>query len=71
MTDQFNDTNGSITEADVLVVGGGGAGLAAAYEAASAGATVILLEKNAAPGGSNPWPAFYRSECGGAADRLC
>ncbi len=55
MTDQKNDTNGSITEADVLVVGGGGAGLAAAYEAASAGATVILLEKNAAPGGSTSW----------------
>jgi len=40
---------------DVVVVGGGGAGLAAAIEAAEAGARVVLLEKNAALGGSTAW----------------
>ncbi len=41
---------------DVLVVGGGGAGLACAIEARSAGAQrVVLLEKNAALGGSTAW----------------
>lgn len=39
----------------VLVVGAGGAGLAAAIEAAETGARVILLEKNAAAGGSTSW----------------
>lgn len=42
-------------EADVIVVGGGGAGLAAASEAARLGRSVILLEKNAEPGGSTSW----------------
>jgi len=37
------------------VVGGGGAGLAAAIEARAAGASVLLLEKNAALGGSTAW----------------
>jgi fumarate reductase flavoprotein subunit len=40
---------------DVLVVGGGGAGLAAAIEARKAGARVLLIEKNATPGGSTAW----------------
>jgi fumarate reductase flavoprotein subunit len=40
---------------DVVVVGGGGSGLAAAIEARAAGATVMLLEKNAALGGSTAW----------------
>lgn len=40
---------------DVVVVGAGGAGLAAAIEAAELGRTVVLLEKNAAPGGSTGW----------------
>jgi succinate dehydrogenase/fumarate reductase flavoprotein subunit len=40
---------------DVIVVGGGGAGLAAAIEAREAGARVVLLEKNAALGGSTAW----------------
>lgn len=40
---------------DVLVIGAGGAGLAAAIEAAEAGAQVVLLEKNASPGGSTAW----------------
>lgn len=40
---------------DVVVVGGGGAGLAAAIEARTAGARVVLLEKNAALGGSTAW----------------
>ncbi|MFT3663412.1 FAD-dependent oxidoreductase [Piscinibacter sp.] len=40
---------------DVVVVGGGGAGLAAAIEAAECGARVVLLEKNAEPGGSTAW----------------
>jgi fumarate reductase flavoprotein subunit len=37
---------------DVVVVGGGGAGLAAAASAAERGARVLLLEKNAALGGT-------------------
>ncbi len=41
--------------ADVIVVGGGGAGLAAASEARRLGCSVILLEKNAALGGSTAW----------------
>jgi len=40
---------------DVVVVGAGGAGLAAAIEARAAGARVVLLEKNARPGGSTAW----------------
>jgi fumarate reductase flavoprotein subunit len=40
---------------DVIVVGGGGAGLAAAIEARANGASVLLLEKNAALGGSTAW----------------
>lgn len=40
---------------DVLVVGGGGAGLAAAIEAVELGVRVVLLEKNAALGGSTSW----------------
>jgi len=40
---------------DVLVVGGGGAGMAAASEAARVGRKVILLEKDAALGGSTAW----------------
>jgi succinate dehydrogenase/fumarate reductase flavoprotein subunit len=40
---------------DVVVVGGGAAGLAAAIEARAAGASVVLLEKNAALGGSTAW----------------
>lgn len=39
----------------MIVVGGGGAGLAAAIEAREAGARVVLLEKNAALGGSTAW----------------
>lgn len=40
---------------DVIVVGGGGSGLAAAIEARATGARVLLLEKNAALGGSTAW----------------
>jgi len=40
---------------DVVVVGAGGAGLAAAIEARAAGRSVLLLEKNATPGGSTSW----------------
>jgi fumarate reductase flavoprotein subunit len=43
------------TSYDVIVVGGGGAGLAAAIEACTAGKRVVLLEKNAALGGSTAW----------------
>lgn len=39
-------------EADVVVIGGGGSGLAAAIGAAESGASVVLLEKNAALGGT-------------------
>ncbi len=41
-----------VVHADVVVVGGGGRGLAAAIEARSLGRHVILLEKNAALGGT-------------------
>ncbi|MFM9939823.1 MAG: FAD-dependent oxidoreductase [Hyphomicrobiaceae bacterium] len=44
-----------LAQADVIVVGGGGSGLAAAAEAARLGRSVILLEKNAALGGSTAW----------------
>ena len=40
---------------DVIVVGGGGSGLAAAIEGRTGGARVLLLEKNAAAGGSTAW----------------
>jgi fumarate reductase flavoprotein subunit len=40
---------------DIIVLGGGGSGLAAAIEARTAGARVVLLEKNARPGGSTAW----------------
>src|SRR5207247_2747499 len=40
------------TAADVVIVGGGGAGVAAALEAAEAGARVVLLEQDAALGGT-------------------
>ena len=40
---------------DVIVVGGGGSGLAAAIEARIAGRKVVLLETNAALGGSTAW----------------
>ena len=40
---------------DVIVVGAGGAGLSAAAEAAAAGCKVLVLEKNAEPGGSTSW----------------
>jgi succinate dehydrogenase/fumarate reductase flavoprotein subunit len=44
-----------VTACDVVVVGAGGSGLAAAIEARAAGATVVVLEKNAEPGGSTAW----------------
>ncbi len=40
---------------DVVVVGAGGAGLAAAIEAQESGRQVLLLEKDAQPGGSTAW----------------
>ena len=40
---------------DVVVLGAGGTGLAAAAEAAKLGRKVVVLEKNAAPGGSTSW----------------
>lgn len=42
-------------DVDVIVVGGGGSGLAAAAGAAHLGRKVVLIEKNAAPGGSTAW----------------
>ncbi len=44
--------------ADVAVVGGGPAGLAAALEAAKAGGEVVLIEENAALGGSLNYARF-------------
>lgn len=48
-------SQGSFSEADVIVVGGGGAGLAAAAEAARLGRSVIVLEKNPQTGGTTSW----------------
>ncbi|MGI9478116.1 MAG: FAD-dependent oxidoreductase, partial [Hyphomicrobiaceae bacterium] len=42
-------------DCDVAIVGGGGAGMAAAIEAAHLGRRVILIEKEAALGGSTAW----------------
>lgn len=39
-------------EADVVIIGAGGAGLSAALTASQGGGTVVLIEKNAAVGGS-------------------
>ena len=44
-----------MSQPDVIVVGGGGSGLAAAVEAATLGRRVVLVEKNAALGGSTAW----------------
>ncbi len=45
----------SVIDRDVVVIGGGGAGMAAAIEAANYARRVVLLEKNAALGGSTAW----------------
>jgi fumarate reductase flavoprotein subunit len=42
-----------VTDPDLVVVGGAASGLAPAIEAAGAGASVLVLEKNAQPGGSS------------------
>src|SRR4029079_13696925 len=47
------DQGGVKTSGDVVIVGAGASGLAAAIEAARAGADVLVLEKNAQPGGSS------------------
>jgi menaquinone-9 beta-reductase len=44
-----NDTNGTTTDADVIVVGAGPAGSSTAYHLAQAGVDVLLLEKSAFP----------------------
>ena len=41
-----------VLDADVVIVGAGAAGLSAAIEAANAGAKVVVLEKQAIPGGA-------------------
>ncbi len=66
----FSTSNSIPTHPDVLIVGGGSAGVAAAVAAAGAGADVVLLEKNAYPGGKataayvgTVCGLYYRSEC--------
>ena len=51
------DTSRAAAEStwDVVILGAGGTGLAAAMEAASLGRKVVVLEKNAQPGGSTSW----------------
>lgn len=49
---EARDERSGRTLVDVVVVGAGAAGLAAASAAAQLGRKVVLLEKNAAPGGS-------------------
>lgn len=46
------DPKTEVADVDVIVVGGGGSGLAAAIEATRFGCNVVLLEKNAALGGT-------------------
>ena len=51
----MNHQSNSVIDCDVVVIGGGGAGMAAAIEAANYARRVVLLEKNAALGGSTAW----------------
>ena len=54
---------------DVVVVGGGGAGLSAAVSAAELGASVLLLEKNAALGGTTGISVGSFTACGTSLQR--
>ena len=50
---------GPLTHADVVIVGGGGSGLAAAVTALDAGADVLIIEREAALGGSGTHAGNY------------
>lgn len=54
-------------EADIVVVGAGGGGLAAALLARDKGCSVILVEKDATPGGATQHANFYANIAGTSA----
>lgn len=57
-------------EADLVVVGTGGGGLAAALLAREQGASIIIVEKNATPGGASQHSMSLMNMAGTASDQI-